>query len=265
MHELSLAAGALPEFTADVVAEAAGRAGFGMAGFTVDPASWDGAMTRRVARLVEQWQLRVLDVEVVWIPAGGKLDDGHRRIVDVALELGARNLLVVSSEPDAGRTGAALHRLCEWSAPGGMRVALEFLMITAVRTLPDALAAVRRCDHPSAAILVDALHLQRSGGRPDDLRSLERRLLPYAQLCDGPASCGDSQKQYLEDALDRRDSPGRGELPLRELLTVLADDCPLSLEVRSRRVREALPDPVARAHALRRDAIDFLQPAAGER
>ena len=257
-HDLSLAAGVLPEFTADQVAEAAAAAGFGMAGFTAHPERWNTGMTRRVRQITERESLVVLDVEVVWIPEGGRLDDGHRLIVDVAHDLGARNLLVVSSEPDVGRTAEALHRLCGWAAPGGLRVALEFLMITAIRTLDAAVSAVLACGHPSAGVLVDALHLQRAGHQPSDLRALEAHLLPYVQLCDGRRDCGTAQADYLEDALDLRSAPGEGELPLKALLEVLPDDCPLSLEVRSRYYRDTYPDPAARAAAIRRRTLEFL-------
>lgn len=262
-HPLSLAAGVLPEFRADTVAEAAGCAGFAMVGFTVQPADWDGAATRHVRELVRHWGLAVLDVEVIWIPAGGALDDGHRKIVDVAAELGARNLLVVSSEADIGRTAAALHALCERAAPAGIRVALEFLKLTPICTLPQALAAVRACDHPAAAVLVDSLHLQRGGDRPAALRDVDPVLLPYAQFCDGRADCDPSQAAYMEDAVDLRSCPGEGALPLAELLRFLPPDCPLSLEVRSRALRQQFPGPAERAAAVLARSRAFLEAHAG--
>lgn len=247
---LSLAAGVLPEFGADVVADAAGAAGFPMAGFTIDPTLWSDAMTRRVRQRVEAWDLTVLDAEVIWIPAGGAVTDGHRLIVDVAAELGARNLLVVSSEADIGRTADALRALCERAAPAGMRVALEFLMLTPIRTLGQALAVVAACDHPAAAVLIDTLHLQRGGDTPAALRDVDPHLLPYVQFCDGRSGCADDPKSYLEDAVDLRAAPGDGELPLAELLRLLPEDRPLSLEVRSRAWRERHPDAAGRAAAL---------------
>jgi sugar phosphate isomerase/epimerase len=255
---LSLAAGVLPEFPADAVAEAAGRAGFPMAGFTVDPAAWDDAMTRRVRERVGHWGLTVLDVEVIWIPSGGAVTDGHCRIVDVAAELGAQNLLVVSAEADVGRTAAALHTLCERAAPAGLRVAIEFLMLTPIRTLAQALAVVRACDHPAAAVLVDTLHLQRGGDSPAALREVDPAWLPYVQFCDGRAGCGDTHAAYLADAVDLRSCPGEGELPLGEVLRFLPSGCPLSLEVRSAALRQRYPEPAERAGAVLARSRAFL-------
>jgi sugar phosphate isomerase/epimerase len=262
-HPLSLAAGVLPEFRADAVAEAAGRAGFPMVGFTVEPADWDDAMTRRVRDRVAHWGLDVLDVEVVWIPAGGAINDGHRKIVDVAAELGARNLLVVSSEADTVCTGAALRALCDRAAPAGIRVALEFLMLTPICTLAQALAAVRACDHPAAAVLVDSLHLHRGGDRPAALGEVDPARLPYAQFCDGRAECEHTHAGYLEDAVDLRSCPGEGALPLVDLLSFLPVDCPLSLEVRSRAVRRQFADPAERAAAVLARSRAFLEAHAG--
>jgi sugar phosphate isomerase/epimerase len=257
MHELSLAAGTLPEFNADIVAEAAGEAGFSLVGFTVGT-DWDADMTRRVQARLKRWQLSVLDVEVLWIPQGGRLDGGHRRIVEIGGELAARNVLVVSSEADTGRTADALQRICEWAAPHGMRVALEFLMITAIRTPAAALAVVRACDHPGAAVLIDTLHLARAGAGPETVAAIPPELLPYVQFCDGPATCRDDHEHYLEDALDLRSAPGEGELPLDAVLRGLPDACPLSLEIRSSAYRQRFPDPAERAAAVRRPTLEFL-------
>jgi hypothetical protein len=60
-------------------------------------------------------------------------------------------------------------------------------------------------------------------------------------------------------------APGKAvvqELPLQALLEVLPGHCPLSLEVRSRYYREAFPDPAARAMALRRRTVEFLDSVA---
>lgn len=267
MNELSLAAGTLPEFAPETVAESAAQAGFSSVGLMIDPQTWSPAAMRRVQRALRSGGLAVLDVEVVWIPAGGRLGDAHRLIVDAAAELEARNLLVVSAEPDPLRTADALHQLCERAAPAGIRIALEFLMITAVRTLPEALQVIRACDHPAAALLVDALHLERAGHHPHELRPVAEELLPYAQLCDGRRHCDASHSAYLEDAVDLRSAPGEGELPLAELLESLPPACPLSLEVRSRRYRNAFPDPVERAARIRERTLRFLEslvlPASG--
>ncbi|MEH6792417.1 sugar phosphate isomerase/epimerase family protein [Parasphingorhabdus sp.] len=257
-HILSLAAGTLPEFQPEQVARAAGQAGFSHCGFTIEPDKWDGAALAATKAAVADHDLSVLDVEVIWIPEGGKLGDDHRLIIDAGLELGAANVLVVSAEPDEDRTAAALHQLCDWAAPGNMRVALEFLMITAVQSMDSALAIIRKADHPAAALLIDTIHFRRAGHQPGQLEELEARLLPYTQICDGNADCDTSFEAFLEDAVDLRSCPGEGALPVTDIIKALPRDIPLSLEIRSKSYRDRFPDATDRAHAVRDASLAYL-------
>ncbi|MEW4467336.1 TIM barrel protein [Parasphingorhabdus sp. JC815] len=257
-HILSLAAGTHPEFPPDQIAHAAGRSGFSHVGVTIEPEQWTAEQSKATLSALRQYDLSVLDVEVVWIPEGGDLTDDHRLIIDAGAQLGASNILVVSAEPDPDRTAAALHQLCEWAAPADMRVALEFLMITAVRSLDSALDIVKRCNHPSATLLIDSLHFQRAGHTPVDLKSIDSNLLPYSQICDGNLQCGDNFNAYLEDAVDLRSAPGEGQLPLAEILAALPAAIPLSLEVRSKSWRDKHPDAVERAKAIRQQSLAYF-------
>jgi len=258
-HILSLAAGTLPEYQPEQVARAAGAAGFSHCGFTIEPDKWDATALAATKAAIAERNLSVLDVEVVWIPEGGQLTDDHKLIIDAGLELGAANVLVVSSEPDHGRTAEALHQLCAWGEPGHMRIALEFLMITAVQSMDDALAIIRKADHPAAALLIDTIHFQRAGHRPEQLEELEACLLPYTQICDGNWDCGNSFEAYLEDAVDLRSCPGEGALPVADVIKALPENIPLSLEIRSKAHRDKFPDAADRAAAVRNASLAYLR------
>ena len=258
-HLLSLAAGTLPEFQPHEVAVAGGQAGFSHVGCTIEPDKWNRQSLQATQSALRTYDLSVLDVEVVWIPEGGQLDDGHRLVIEAGLELGAANVLVVSSEPDKGRSADAIHQLCEWVTPGGMRIALEFLMITAVRSMTDALDIIARANHPAAALLVDTLHFQRAGHRPEDLAGVDPSLLPYTQVCDGNLACEGDFQSYLTDAIDLRSVPGEGELPVRAMLQAMPDKIPVSLEIRSRAYRERYPDAAERAAEIRSQALSYFE------
>lgn len=258
-HIISLAAGTLPEFQPEHVARAAGKAGFTHCGFTIEPESWNPAALHATKTVIADQDLSVLDVEVVWIPEGGKLTDDHRLIIDAGLELGAANILVVSSEPDHGRTAEALHQLCAWAAPGEMRIALEFLMITAVQSMDSALDIIDKADHPAAALLIDTLHFQRAGHAPEDLEKISASLLPYTQICDGNLLCDPGFETYLADAVDLRSCPGEGALPVANIIKALPEHIPLSLEIRSKIYRDQFPDPVDRADAVRKASLAYLK------
>jgi sugar phosphate isomerase/epimerase len=258
-HLLSLAAGVLPEVSPDVIAAPAAAAGYPASGIWFDPETWTNATTADVARALRSNGLIPLDIEVIWIRAGDVPTDAARRLIDAGGVLGARNVLIVSANPDPVETRHQFAALCELAEAAGMRACLEFLMISQIQTLEQALAVVGDVGHPNGGVLIDALHLQRCGAMPEDLRRVDARLLPYAQLCDGPAALSEPDHQaFLVDAVDGHSAPGEGGLPLRQLLEVLPTGIPLSLEVRSRAYRDRYPDPVDRARAVLEQTQRFL-------
>jgi sugar phosphate isomerase/epimerase len=265
-HLLAMAANVLPEFPPEVRVAAAAEAGYRAVGLWFDAAEWSDATTERVASALREGgaaPLVPLDIEVVRIRDGSVVPDAARRLIAVGGELGVRNVLIVSENPDEVETQRQFATLCELAHAAGMRAVLEFLMITSVRSLAAALRIVETVDHPAGGVLIDPLHLQRCGDRPADLRSVHPELLPYAQFCDGPATIvGSDEAAYRADAVDGRSSPGEGALPLVELLEVLPPAIPLSLEVRSRRYREQFPDPVDRAREVRLRTERFLAGAS---
>lgn len=258
-HLLSLAAGVLPEFPPDRIVQAAAEAGYRATGIWCDTETWSAATTREVHQQLRNGALQALDIEVIWIRPGRQLTDSARQLIEIGGELGARNVLIVSANPNLADTKHQFGMLCELAAAAGMRAVLEFLMIAELKTLAQAVDVVTDVGHPAGGILVDALHLARCGATPADVASIGQDLLPYAQLCDGPAVLVNPDfDAYLSDAIDGRSAAGEGELPLRDLVAALPNDLPLSLEVRSKRYRETHPDPVDRARAVLAATRSFL-------
>jgi sugar phosphate isomerase/epimerase len=262
-RELSLASRTLPEATPAEMLSAAAAAGFDACGLWIQPDRWDAATTRAVRERLADTGIRVLDVEVLAITKDVS-DEGLDRIVAIGAELGAQYALAIATEPDPARTADRFARLCERAAAGGMRACLEFMRFTAVRSLADALAVVRAAGHPAGAVLVDMLHLIRSGGGPDDLLGIDPALLPYTQLCDAPAAPPDEELGTLVDeALNGRVLPGDGGLPVAEILARLPADCSVSCEILSSKLRERHPDPATRAQAVADATRSFLARAEG--
>jgi sugar phosphate isomerase/epimerase len=200
-----------------------------------------------------------LDAEVIWIQPGA-LDPDHLRIVDIAAEIGAANLLVVSSDPEPGATADKLAALVDHAATAGIRVSLEFGAFTEIKSLAMALDVLERTGRSNAGVLIDPLHLSRTGGVPADLAAVPPGRFAYAQYCDATAT-GPSVadvKAIIDEAVDGRLLPGEGALPLAALLDVLPAGIPLSIELRSKALREGWPDPTQRARKLREMTEAFL-------
>lgn len=238
----------MPEFGPVETIEAAAAGGFEAVGLWVEPENWDAAMTRQCRAALAYSGLELLDVEVIWIKPDSDFAM-HKRSIDIGAELGARNVLCVSSDPDMGATVEVLAALCEHAAAAEMRVALEFGIFTEVKTLTAALKILEAVWHPARALLVDPIHVDRSGTTASDLKGVPASLLPYAQFCDAPAERPDPADfdAIISDAIDLRHQCGQGGLPLDAILQALPADIPLSIELRSRALREQCPDPKERA------------------
>ncbi len=262
-HLLSLASGVLPEFGPVDTADAAIAAGFEAAGLWVEPGNWTPATTSALRKRIADSGLAILDVEVIWLKPG-PLDPAHRKLIDIGAEVGARNALVVSSDPDDAATTDKLGQLCLHAAGAGMRIALEFGYFTEVQSMGQARAIVEGTGHPAAALLIDPLHLARTGGSPEDVAAVPRDLLPYAQICDAPASGPEANDPdgIIREAVDERLQTGDGALPLRALLKAMPPAIPLSIELRSRKLREGWPDPAERARVTLEATRRFLNGAS---
>lgn len=251
VNPISLASGVVPEFGPVETVQAAAFAGFDAVGLWVEPAQWTAATTRAVRAALADCGLPLLDVEVIWLKPGSAMDE-HRKVIDVGAELGARNVLCVSSDPDQGANAARLAELCRHAEGSGMRVALEFGIFTEVRNLDAALSVLEAVAHPLKALLVDPIHVDRSGSSIAAIAALDPALLPYAQFCDARAKRPDPADfdAVIVDAIDLREQCGAGALPLAELYRALPAGLPLSIELRSRALREAFPEAGPRAKAV---------------
>ncbi len=244
---LSLAAGTVPDFAPAEVVDAAAAAGFPAVGVWFDPATWSPQVLRGVADRLAFHGLTALDVEPIML---GSADDHGEAIVDAAIELGARHVLVASREADNGAVAARLAALAGRLEGSAVTLVLEFLPALGVRTFAQASAIVDAVAHPAVGVLVDALHLARAGEAPEVLRAAPAGRLPYLQLCDAGAPPDDTSPMGLiREALHERLLPGEGSLPLDSLLACVPE-VPISFEVRSAWLRDTYPDPVERARAV---------------
>lgn len=244
---LSIAAGVHPNLAPTTMVEVAAAAGWPACGIWFDPDTWTDVTTREVRRRLDDTGVVGLDLEPI-IPAPDRGDPGER-VIEAAAALGVRNVLFTSRLPEPGATADRFAELCVLAAPFGVRLVCEFLPIFPLATLSMAEEVVARHAPEVAGILVDNLHLSRSGATPTDLVAIDPQRFPYLQVADAGAVRPADMGGLLDEALNGRLVPGDGELPIAELLSVVPE-VPLSFEVRSRVLREGWPDPVERASML---------------
>ena len=258
-RELSLSSLTLSDASPAEKVSAAAAAGFDAAGLWVDLQRWDPSTTRSVRERLADTGLGILDVEVLTITPDVP-DSTLQRILEIGVELKARYALVIAMDPEPSRIADRFAGLCERAAGGGIRPALEFMRFTSVRSLADAVEIVRTAGHPAGAVLVDMLHLVRSGSGPEDLLGIDPDLLPYTQICDAPAEPpGEDPGGLMAEALEGRLLPGEGALPIEEILARLPTGRPLSCEILSSDLNQRFPDTKARAKAVSDATRAFLQ------
>jgi len=204
----------------------------------------DLPLQREIKARLAATGLRIFDIEAIWLLPDTDVTK-LAAALDTGVELGARNVLVCGHDPDRGRMAANFSRLCEAANSRGLRVMLEFLPYTHVRTLAEAHDLLMEVAPANGGLLVDALHLSRSGGSPADIGHYDPALFPYYHLCDAPAKQPDADGLRAE-ARSRRLYPGEGDLWLAGLVAAFPPGTPAAIEAPSARHAAASPTERAR-------------------
>ena len=161
----------------------------------------------------------------------------HAAGLDAVRELGVERINTLGLDPDVNRNFDQFAKLAELAANLGLETTLEFIPGTAVGDLPTALAAIRHVGRPNFRLLIDTMHLMRSGSSAAEVAALDPAVIGYVQLCDAPLVSRFAQ--YMDEAKYERMAPGAGEFPLLDILKVLPTHLTISLEVPQRSLAEA--------------------------
>ncbi|MET9593976.1 TIM barrel protein [Streptomyces sp. NPDC006516] len=198
-------------------------------------------MSRETLRRLDDTGLHVRDIEFLTL----RPDTGPsywRPALDAGAALGARTVSVVGADPDRRRLTDTLAALTADAEAVGIRPTVEPISYQPVRTVTE---AAEIASAAGAAVLLDALHIQRGGSSIDDVRALAPHLVPCLQLCDGPLAAprhlglpaelplgmtADGSVLQIEARVQRQ-LIGDGELPLAELIAAAPAGTPLSIEV----------------------------------
>ncbi|WGD49418.1 sugar phosphate isomerase/epimerase [Bradyrhizobium sp. CB1650] len=217
----------------------AAKLGYQAIGVRIEPAApgsdfsplvSDPTMLRETVRRIEDTGVPVFDVEIARLGADFR-PERFAAFLEIAGKLKARAILVAGDDPDEARLTDSFAEFCRAAAPYGLTADLEFMPWTAVKNAKAALRIVTNAGEPNGRILVDALHAARSATTLDDVASLPRHLLSYAQLCDAPAGIPATDTELIHTARCARLLPGDGGIDLHGLVQALPNDLPLSLEV----------------------------------
>ena len=229
----------------------------GGAAFPIAPGS---ELMRACRRRIAATGVRVLAIEQVGLDRTTDVP-ALRAMLEAGAELGASRVLCSGDEPDLGLLAQRFAELCRLAEEFGMAVDLEFMPFRALKTLEDAVRVVTASGAENGWVCLDALHLFRSGGSVEALGAVDPERLGPLQLCDAPRH-PPPPNALAEEARERRLLPGRGQLPLAELLKVYPAQRPIDAEIPMTRAFPDL-DAADRARliaAAMRECLQRLEP-----
>ena len=158
-------------------------------------------------------------------------------VVDFSAHISAQFLVCPVEDTDRERCLGSLRRLADVAAAHGLVALVEFNPYSACRTLAEAAELVAASGHPAIALVIDVLHLSRSGGSPGDLAGIDPRLIRLVHLCDAPLPPQGfrSIDELRAESRTARLLPGEGALWLDQVLDAVPAGTPLSIEAPSAR------------------------------
>jgi sugar phosphate isomerase/epimerase len=150
--------------------------------------------------------------------------------------------VLASTPPVSTELCARVAAIAEVFAAAGTRVGIEFMPFSGVRTLADAL--VLR-DRAGVGVVLDTLHLLRSGCDPAELHAVAAADIACVQLADGSAR---PEHPLAEESRIGRLLPGAGAADIAGYAAALARigyTGPVSIEVLSATLRTRPPEELA--------------------
>lgn len=215
----------------------------------------DAAFVRDIKRHSEATGIAVGMIEAIWL-APETAPKEIERALAIGAELGAQYVLICGNDPDEARTIDNLGQIARTAKTCGLSIAFEFMSFVAVSSLDQALRLARATGEDNVRLLVDALHLSRTGADLAKIGPLDSSVVSYVHLCDGVATPPADEPGLRNEARTGRFYPGEGELPLGAFLAAMPAEARLGLEAPARAYAH-LP-PVERGRIAGRVTRDWL-------
>lgn len=231
MPELELCWGTVAGTGLEDLLSAAASAGFSAVTATPAMARAAGGSSGLVAALADDLGVRVSQLDPLiaplpGVPEPGSVDESSRPLFEVGLEecldlaegvgAGSVNLAHFRGDPSTDPTELrdAVASVCQAAGARGLRVTVEFFPESALGDLGAAVALLGAVGAANLAIMVDTLHLVRSGGTADAVAALPDGSVGALQVADrGAVAPGAPYVPMAGRAL-----PGAGILPLAPIV-----------------------------------------------
>jgi sugar phosphate isomerase/epimerase len=230
---LTLGAQAAP---LDII-DAAAQAGYGAAGPRVSGRypgdAWpsvdaDPSAFARIREAAAEKCIRVSSISGYYLSP--QVRPSHLRAnVEAARAVGAPMILQGCFDADHARVAELLRDYAAAAADAGIRIALEFMPMSGLKTIEQTRTVIAASGAANVGILVDTLHLARSGATAADVAALDPASIYLTQLSDAPAQLA-AGSTLFDEAMSGRLYLGDGGLDLAAVVNALPADAELELE-----------------------------------
>jgi sugar phosphate isomerase/epimerase len=202
----------------------AGTAAAGFAGLGLDLPVVDAYLSRsgspeRLTRLAPEHGLRYTDVLPFFAAPGPDARIAMRRLAELAAAVGAPFVICSAPGPmERAEVRAAFAAAVEVTAPLGLRLAIEYIPHSSLRTLADAVELCSDLGWHRAGLVVDSYHSFLGGATPEEIAALGPERIAVVQYADARTAEPDDRP---EESRNHRQQPGAGVLPLAEFVAAV--------------------------------------------
>jgi len=210
----------------------------------VPPLIADTALRRETKRRMDDTGVRLGAIECFILTPDTDIGS-FKAALEVGAGLGGNAAATVCFDPDEARFLDNFGQLCTLAAEFGLGANIEFLAFSPMNTIGKTERFLAKAGLANAGIIVDSLHMVRTGGSPADIAGTKPGIIRYAQICDGPRTIAPELEQ--DEGLLQRRIPGEGEFPLAGFAASLPKDVTVGVEVPLMDLREAGIGPMERA------------------
>lgn len=246
---LSLDCLTLPDVGPQALIDIAAATGFGSASLWVQPPAFHPAMLATpemqvdLAKVIAATGVTLGNLEIFNLNTDAPISD-YEPALAFGAGLGARSATAINyggARADIAERLVEFHELCRRH---GLDTYIEPISMGQTRTLQDGVDLIEAAG-VDARLVVDCLHLIRTGGGPKTVANVASRYIGYVQLCDGILSI--AEEEILSEAGGNRLYPGEGQFPLVEILDVIPPHAILGVETPSKVRMDAGLSPLDRA------------------
>lgn len=174
--------------------------------------------------------MKIHDIELARI-CDDKDVSSYESAFEVAAELGVTDVISSIWTPNKGYYIEQFAKLCDLAKQYNLFVNLEYVTWASVMNLKGIKEVINTVNKDNAGYMIDTLHFNRSRDELSELDDIPKDKFHMAHICDGPAEIPTDKEGLVFTGRDARLYVGEGAINIAEIISRLADDTVLGIEL----------------------------------